>query len=510
MTRETMQPCGNSPVPDETATGETTDETRRAAVLTSFALDDLDDDPELQAITRFAAKLCNVPIALVSIVEESRQRFLVREGLEARETPRDVSFCAHAMTGQSAMVVPNATRDERFADNALVTGPLHIRFYAGQPLVSHEGTPLGALCVIDVEQRPTGLDEFQREGLAVLSQAVMRLLEARREDLRARRAIADREEQLLRMIDGVPQVAWSLTASGHFDYVNSRWKEMTGSEPPDTAEDWRPFIHPDDADHTLDKWRLALAEDEPFDSEFRLRQADGSWGWVLAQASPVARVDDQQHRWFGTLTDIDEVHQAIEARDLLASELSHRIKNIFAVVIGLARLKAANAPEHKPFAEDLAEALFALSRAHEFVRPVGRSGQERLHGLLAALFGPYRDRLGQPRVTISGADSTVVARAATPIALVFHELATNSAKYGALSNADGTVALTITDKGDDLLLEWRERGGPRLNDAPTTSGFGSRLIEMSITGQLRGSWQRRYEPEGLTAELTVSKAAIAP
>ena len=509
MKPETAPHGDNTAAPTGTSADDTANRARRA-ILSGFAFDGIEDDPELQAITQFAAKLCDVPVALVSIVEDSRQRFLVREGLQERETSRDVSFCAHAMTGDEAMVVPDATRDERFADNALVTGPLHVRFYAGQPLVSQEGTPLGALCVIDDEQRSAGLDDFQREGLAVLAQAVMRLLEARREDLRARRAIADREEQLLRMIDGVPQIAWSVEASGRFDYVNSRWKEVTGAEPPETADGWRPFIHPEDVDQTIDNWAKALAADEAFESEFRLRKADGSWSWVLAQASPVARADGEQQRWFGTLTDIDEVHQAIEARDLLAGELSHRIKNIFAVVIRLARLKAANAPEHKAFAEDMADTLYALSRAHEFVRPSGGSGAERLQGLLAALFAPYRDRLGQPRVTISGTDSEVVARAATPLALVFHELATNSAKYGALSNAQGTVDLTITDSGDDLMLEWRERGGPPLTGAPSTSGFGSRLIEMSVTGQLQGKWERRFEPEGLIAQLTVSKAAIAP
>ena len=509
MTTATMPLEGNRSALDGDPANERLEAARRA-VLSSFSLNGLDDDPELQAITRFAAALCKAPVALVSIVEENRQRFLAREGLQERETPRDISFCAHAMMGEGPMVVPDAIRDERFADNVLVTGPLHVRFYAGQPLVSQEGTPLGALCVIDVEKRPAGLDDFQREGLAVLAQAVMRLLEARREDLRARRAIADREEQLLRMIDGVPQIAWSLEASGRFDYVNSRWKEVTGTEPPETADGWRPFIHPDDVDTTIGNWGKALAADEPFESEFRLRKADGSWSWVLAQASPVARVDGEQQRWFGTLTDIDEVHQAIEARDLLAGELSHRIKNIFAVVIGLARLKAANAPEHKAFAEDMADTLYALSRAHDFVRPSGDAGQERLQGLLAALFAPYRDRMGQPRVAISGTDSEIVARAATPLALVFHEFATNSAKYGALSSAEGTVELTISDSGDKLVLKWRERGGPPLTGTPSSTGFGSRLIEMSVSGQLQGSWERRFEPGGLVAELTVSKAAIAP
>ncbi|MEN7537976.1 sensor histidine kinase [Aurantiacibacter flavus] len=508
MRAENLPPVSSAA--SEGATANSAEDSVRHAVISSFSLDRLQDDPELQAITQFAARLCGVPVALVSIVEDARQRLLAREGVEEHETPRDISFCAHAMLGEGAMVVPDATRDARFADNAMVTGPPHVRFYAGQPLVSQEGTPLGALCVIDVEEHPAGLDDFQREGLAVLAQSVMRLLEARREDLRARRTIADREEQMRRMIEGVPQIAWSLDATGCFDYFNARWKQITGAEPPQVLQDWRPFIHPDDADEALAKWDRAVAGDEPFEAEFRLRRADGSWGWALGQAAPVTSKQSQNHCWFGTITDIHEVHQALEARDLLAGELSHRIKNIFAVVIGLARLKAANAPEHKAFAEDLADTLYSLNRAHDFVRPSSRSGQEHLQGLLAALFAPYRDRLGQPRVAISGTDSKIGARAATPLALVFHELATNSAKYGALSSAEGTVELTITDSDDNLLLEWRERGGPPLSGTPSDSGFGSRLIEMSVSGQLQGSWERRFEAEGLVAELTVSKAAIAP
>ena len=99
---------------------------------------------------------------------------------------------------------------------------------------------------------------------------------------------------------------------------------------------------------------------------------------------------------------------------------------------------------------------------------------------------------------------------AAPLALVFHELATNSAKYGALAKADGRVELTVAEKGDDLLMRWSESGGksPAAN-AKLKDGFGSRLVEMSITGQLGGSWERRFEKDGLVVELTVAKAAIA-
>jgi serine/threonine protein kinase len=125
---------------------------------------------------------------------------------------------------------------------------------------------------------------------------------------------------------------------------------------------------------------------------------------------------------------------------------------------------------------------------------------------LADLFGPYGG--DQERVAVEGDDVTILARAATPLALVFHELATNSAKYGALSVEEGTVALSIVDLGETMLLRWVERGGPPPK-RDRKEGFGSRLVEMSVTGQLRGSWERRFEEDGLACELTVSKAAIA-
>jgi GAF domain-containing protein len=97
------------------------DEVERARVLAEHALDPLEDDAELERIVRFAGQLCGTPIALVSLVEEDRQRFLARRGLAARETARDISFCAHAMLLDAAMEVPDAREDPRFAANPLVT-----------------------------------------------------------------------------------------------------------------------------------------------------------------------------------------------------------------------------------------------------------------------------------------------------------------------------------------------------------------------------------------------------
>jgi GAF domain-containing protein len=148
------------------------DESQRERAIDEIDLASLRDSGRLDRITAFAAKLCEAPIALVSLVERDRQFFPAKTGLDVNETPRPTSFCAHAMLGDEIMVVPDATRDPRFADNPLVTGDPHIRFYAGAPLVNDEGVPLGSLCVIDRTARE-GLTSLQRDGLEVLAEAVM-------------------------------------------------------------------------------------------------------------------------------------------------------------------------------------------------------------------------------------------------------------------------------------------------------------------------------------------------
>ena len=484
------------------------DEAERLRVFESFSSEVLEDDPELTAIVEFAARLCEVPASMVSMVGANEQTFLAREGLEERGTPKDVSFCVHALASDNIMEVRDATQDERFADNPLVTGPPNVRFYAGHPLVSEEGAPLGTLCVIDQQAREDGLSDFQRQGLSVLAQAAMRRLRGRREELQAARAIAVREQRLRRTIDALPQIAWSASEEGVFDYFNARWKQETGAEPPVTMEDWRPFIHPEDVASVLEKWSACIANGTEFEVEFRLRHADDSWTWVLALAVPVDGEKDEESRWFGSITDIDEGHRLSESRDMLARELSHRIKNIFAVVIGLIALQARKEPEHKVFANRLSDVLRALGRAHDFVRPASGATRQSLKGLLDVLFAPYVTDDGDPRITVSGAEADISARAATPMALVFHELATNSAKYGALSVEDGHVTLELDDRDEQIALLWREHGGPAVDGSGET-GFGSRMVEMAVTGQLMGSWERRFEPGGMEADIALSKEAIA-
>jgi PAS domain S-box-containing protein len=490
-----LRPSGPLPSPAATA------EEERLRVLRDYALDSLEDDPELAQIARFAGRLCHAPVALVSLVEEERQRFLAREGIEQRETPRSDSFCTFAMVQDDLMEVRDATLDPLFAANPLVTGAPFIRFYAGQPLKSEEGLALGTLCVIDTQPRPEGLTAFQREGLEVLAQATMRRLRSRRHSRAARRESEERETYLHSLVDSIPAIAWSATPDGHFEYFNKRMVDFTGQADDQTGS----AFHPEDWKKADKAWQHSLATGKTYEVEHRLRRHDGEYRWMIARAVPVRDADGRIVRWFGTAVDIHDLYEASATRELLAKELSHRIKNIFAVVAGLVSMSVRRRPELAEFGTDLIGTIQALGRAHEYVRSDGeRRGS--LHGILEDLFLPYGSG-DHARVAVAGDDVAVAPRAATPLALVFHELATNSAKYGALSTDEGTVALTIADEGDTLLLRWVEQGGPKPK-GERVEGFGSRLVEMSVTGPLGGSWERRFEPGGLICELTVSKAAV--
>lgn len=146
---------------------EPNDEKKRVAALHALGLLDTPPEERFDRITRLAQRTFSVPIVLISLIDEKRQWFKSRQGLEAAETPRELSFCAHAIADGGLMVVPDATKDARFADNPLVAGDPLIRFYAGQPIEGPDGSLLGTLCLID--RVPRELDLEQRRALRDLA-----------------------------------------------------------------------------------------------------------------------------------------------------------------------------------------------------------------------------------------------------------------------------------------------------------------------------------------------------
>jgi signal transduction histidine kinase/ActR/RegA family two-component response regulator len=164
------------------------DELERLAALHAYDILDTLPEKAFDDLTRIAAHICQTPVVLVSLVDGQRQWFKSRIGMEDTETSREVSFCAHAILDQHhVLTVPDATTDPRFADNPLVTGDFHLRFYAGAPLVSSTGHAVGALCVIDRVSRQ--FSDAQRDALEVLGRQIMAQMELRRDLVVMRRQV---------------------------------------------------------------------------------------------------------------------------------------------------------------------------------------------------------------------------------------------------------------------------------------------------------------------------------
>lgn len=168
-----------APLPDN--------EAARLETLRQYEILDTEPEESFNDLTRLAAYICNTPVALISLVDSNRQWFKAKVGVEAKETSRDISFCAHAIMQDGPFIVRDALDDERFRSNPLVTSDPYIRFYAGSPLMSPEGFKIGTLCVVD--RYPRELNSQQIAALKVLGNQIITQLDLRREIAWLKRAL---------------------------------------------------------------------------------------------------------------------------------------------------------------------------------------------------------------------------------------------------------------------------------------------------------------------------------
>jgi len=484
-------------------------ERRRLDALEGYRIIDTEPEQTFDDITAIAAHITGAPVALISLVTEDRQWFKSAVGFDATETPRDISVCTHVIAQDEPLyVVPDMAADPRFADGPLVNGPEKARFYAGAVLKTSDGDALGALCVLDTRPRPEGLSEPEQKALKSLARQVMSLLELRQ--MVAWRS--ERERQLRTLADSMPQMVWSTLPDGNHDYYNARWYEFTGVPPGSTdGEGWNGMFHPEDQARARAEWSNCLKTGEPYEIEYRLRHHSGEYRWTLGRAQAMRGPDGEIVRWFGTCTDIHDQKRLSDQESLLSRELSHRIKNIFSVISGLVALSARRFPEAKDFARDLRGRIVSLGRAHDFVRPYAAAGASSrpnlLAGLLEELLSPYQGEAAD-RITVNGDAIAIDDQVATPLALVFHELATNAAKYGAFSDPDGKVCVNIRTDADALIIDWIETDGPKIAGAPTIEGFGSTLAKLSVETQLGGRLERRWTGDGLQVTLSIPSKSL--
>ena len=278
-----------------------------------------------------------------------------------------------------------------------------------------------------------------------------------------------------------------------------------------TFEELSEHIHPADRDRVRAAFAATRAVLGPYETDFRIMVGDDvRWIAARGQGEDVGIVG---RTMFGIFLDVTGRKQAEEGHELLAGEMSHRVKNLLAIAAGLTEITSRTTSSTQEMARELIQRLKALGRAHDLVRPLpaGQGSAALLGDLLSVLLAPYDD-LGafSGRIRVAVERMGVGETAATSLAMVVHELATNSVKYGSLSSEAGTLDVSTRTNGDQISLVWTERGGPPVTTPPPqANGFGSKLVQRSVSRQLGGSISHDWSAGGLIVTVQLDRAKLS-
>lgn len=257
-------------------------EHERLLALQLTGLLDTESEPRFDRITHLARLVLGSEIVLISLVDSERQWFKSKQGLDACETGRDISFCGHAILGHGIFEIPDTLLDSRFVDNPLVTRAPFIRFYAGVPL-SRSGEQIGTLCFID--SKPRTLTAKEREIATEFAKTVEQEIEDRLQE-QAHRQLAASELMYRSVLEGTRIGTWQWNVQTGETLFNQRWAEIVGYTltelAPISIDTWLKLTHPEDLQKSEQLLKQHFAGELPFyECEARMRHKDGHWIWVL-------------------------------------------------------------------------------------------------------------------------------------------------------------------------------------------------------------------------------------
>ena len=333
------------------------------------------------------------------------------------------------------------------------------------------------------------------------------------ETVRASQALAQGEEQLRLATEASEVGLWDLDVPDDRLFWPARVKAMFGISPdkPVSMADFSAGLHPDDRERVTAAFAAATDPEQRalYDVEYRtVGKEDGVLRWVAAKGRGIFDDAGRCVRVIGTALDISVRKRAEEHMRLMVNELNHRVKNTLATVQGIATQTLTRSEIPTDVRETLTSRLMALARAHDVLTNEKWAGAD-IHEMAEAAAAPYRGVDSSP-FKLNGPRMNVPPNTAIALALVFHELATNAAKYGALSIPGGEVRLTWSaapsTEGRLLQLTWREIGGPPVSP-PQRTGFGTRLIRRGLAAELGGAIELDYQPAGLVCTI---EAVVAP
>ena len=277
-----------------------------------------------------------------------------------------------------------------------------------------------------------------------------------------------------------------------------------------TFEELSANIHPADRDRVRAAFSATRSVAGSYEIDFRIL-VGGDVHWISARG----RGADEgivDRSMFGIFIDVTGRKQAEEGSELLAGEMSHRVKNLLSIAASLTQLTGRSSSSVVQMTGELTERLTALGRAHDAVRPLpGNQGKAALLGdLLSVLLAPYDETAAfSGRIRVSVPRMGIGQLAASTLAMVIHELATNAVKYGALSTSTGFLDISSRTAGGRLYLTWAETGGPPITRQPELTGFGSRLIARTVATQLRGELAYDWQETGLVVTIGMSEDRLA-
>lgn len=319
-------------------------------------------------------------------------------------------------------------------------------------------------------------------------------------------------DELRRAIEAAGVALWSWNVDSDALAMDPQGYVLWDVEPtePLTFERLSEKIHPADRDRVRDAFSATRALIGSYEIDFRtIIGRDVRWISARGQGDDAGI---RKRALSGIFLDITGRKQAEEGHELLAGEMSHRVKNLLAIASGLTRITSRSSSSIEDMTRQLMNRLTALGRAHDLVRPLpGEQGKTALLGdIFAVLLAPYDDegafagriRVAVPRMGVGN-------NSATSLALVVHELATNSVKYGALSVEGGTLDVSGSMVGEDVELCWTEQGGPERAAPAQMSGYGSSLVRQTMEGQLGGSVRYDWAKTGALVTLRISSEELS-
>ncbi len=483
---------------------EYSDEQRRLTTLAAYNILDTEREYAFDKITKIAAHLFNVPVALVTFVDDRRQWFKAAIGTTATEVPKDIAFCAFTVASGRPLIVLDALNDSRFQDNPMVVGAPGIRFNVSVPLRAPDGTTPGTICIVDTVPREEFADH-EIELLNDLADVVMAELTLKQALSEKQAALLERDlaqTMLDEALDFSEVAIWRLNVDTGTLAWRGAAEAVWGDEVAlsTTLDQAFARIHPEDRERVARDMEAGRTAPIGYRSEFRIILADGRERWLAGRGN--YEIGSTGEIMTGVNYDITLRKEQEQYRELLMQEVGHRMGNLFANIHAIISLTRSSATSVVDYVRRVEDRIGALNRAQNmlFASDVANCSLAILLNDIQAV---------HPQIRWSGDDIDLPETAVVALSLIFNELSTNAVKYGALATEQGSISILSKVSGEiddarSVELVWKEMGGRPVTAEPTRTGFGTQLIDVSIRDTLEGEITRDWAQDGMTCVLRFS------